>query len=289
MLPHPLNDDAVVAAFPEFRLHPEPLGRGGMKNAYHGRRQGKPLVLKIVREPLDAAELEGAVSLPDRLRREIEGMREINHPGIVRILDGPDVRSIDGHLRVWYTEPFYPGGTLADRLGQPQPLDFVLRLTSSLLEAVAALDHHGIVHRDIKPDNIAFDHDNQPVLLDLGIALFVDLTPLTNQFGPSPRTDIYAAPEQFDVRSKIEFDARTDMFLVGIVAFQTLTGKHPFNPNDPDGYLERLTTGRIDEDALKSAAPPSSLRSFLLRLLAPTPSQRFRKVEHALSAIPQSP
>ncbi len=94
MLPHPVNDSAVAAAFPELSIDTEPLGRGGMKNAYRGTQDGKDVVLKVVREPVEGEELEGATSLPDRLRREIDGMRAIEHPSIVKILCGPDVRLV---------------------------------------------------------------------------------------------------------------------------------------------------------------------------------------------------
>jgi serine/threonine-protein kinase len=280
-----VNDAAVAAAFPELSIDTEPLGQGGMKSAYRVTRDGDDLVLKVVREPVEAEELEGATSLPDRLRREIEGMRALEHPAIVKILDGPDVRLIDGQTRVWYIEPFYPGGTLADRIGAAHSVAAVLDLTARLLEAVGELSAHGIVHRDIKPGNIVFDADGQPVLLDLGIALFVDLTPLTNQFGASPRTDRYAAPEQFDVRSKVTFDARTDMFLVGMVAFETLTGQHPFQPANPERYMARLLSGDVDGAALDAVNAPADVRALLLRLLAPNRAHRFRKVEHALAAV----
>lgn len=285
MLPYPLSDDAVAEAFPELAIAPEPLGQGGMKNAYLGTRNGNHLVLKVVREPIEEDLLEGTVSLPNRLRREIEAMKLIEHQAIVRILGGPDVRSIDGHNRIWYLEPFYPGGTLAARIGTPQPVTDVLDLTSQLLDAVAVLSARGIVHRDIKPANIVFDELGRPVLLDLGIALFVDLTPLTNQFAASPRTTLYAAPEQFDERRKVTFDARTDMFLVGVVAFEVLTGRHPFQPDKPDTYMERLINGDFDGTALDAVDAPANVRDVLLRLLAPNRAQRFRKVEHAIEAI----
>ena len=62
------------------------------------------------------------MSLPERIRREMDGMRAINHRGIVQVIDGPDTREIDGRDRVWYVEPFYAGGTLTDRIDhQPHP------------------------------------------------------------------------------------------------------------------------------------------------------------------------
>lgn len=285
LLQNPLNDDAVVAAFTELEINPVPLGCGGMKNAYLGRRGDVELVLKVVREPIQTDEIEGANSLPDRIRREIDAMRGIEHPSIVRILEGPGIANIDGQQRVWYTEPFYSGGTLESRLGDPQPESDVVDLMIHLANAVKVLSEHGIVHRDIKPGNIVFDGANLPVLLDLGIAYFVDLTPLTDQFGPSPRTDAYAAPEQFDVRNRVSLDARTDLFLVGIVAFQMLTGYHPFRPDRPDGYFHRLHSGEIDSAALEAVGAGAEMNRVLRRLMAPNQALRFRKVEHAIRAI----
>ena len=285
MLPYPISDEAVVDAFPQFNVRKEPLGRGGMKTAYLVEQDEQPLVLKIIRQPLDDPDADGLVSLPARLIREIEGMNAIDHPRIVRILDGPATVEIEGHLRGWYTEPFYSGGTLADRLGTAWSEQSVVDLATGLVEAVGVLAENGIVHRDIKPGNIVFDDQDQPVLLDLGIALFIDLTPLTDQFGASPRTPAYAAPEQFQIRSLVRIDFRTDLFLVGVVLFEALTAKHPFNLGDPVEYLNRLGSGQFDQVALDAVSPSNPLRDLLRRLLAPNRAHRFRRVEHVATAI----
>jgi serine/threonine protein kinase len=285
LLENPVDDIAVAAAFSELNIDSTPLGRGGMKNAYRGSRDGVDLVLKVVREPVISDDNDGATSLPNRIRREIDGMRAVQHPSIVRVIEGPEIAIIDGQQRVWYIEPFYSGGTLESRLGAPHPEPDVIDLMGHLSAAVEVLSEHGIVHRDIKPGNIVFDSDGVPVLLDLGIAFFVGLTPLTNQFGASPRTDVYAAPEQFDVRNRVSLDARTDLFLVGMVAFEMLTGIHPFRPDQPDNYFERLLSGNIDISALNAVEPTAELRAVLHRLLAPNQAHRYRKVKHAIAAI----
>lgn len=285
LLQNPVDDIAVAAAFSELNIDSTPLGCGGMKNAYRGDRDGVDLVLKVVREPVICDDNDGSTSLPERIRREIDGMRAVQHPSIVRIIEGPGIATIDGQQRVWYIEPFYSGGTLESRLGVPHPQADVVELMGHLSAAVGVLSEHGIIHRDIKPGNIAFDSAGLPILLDLGIAFFVGLTPLTNQFGASPRTDIYAAPEQFDVRNRASLDARTDLFLVGMVAFEMLTGIHPFRPDQPDNYFGRLLSGEVDNAALDAVEPTAELRAVLQRLLAPSQAHRFRKVEHAIRAI----
>ena len=213
---NPLSAADVVAAFREHEVSPTPLGEGGMKSAFLIRAD-KPSVLKVVREPVQEDPLEGAVGLPERIRREIEGMRAISHPGVVQIVAGPDTRTIGGGLHVWYIEPFFDGGSLAERLDEPWPEAECVRLLGGLVDAAEALAQHNTVHRDIKPSNIVFDVSQRPVLLDLGIAYFQDLTPLTDSWGISPRTPMYAAPEQFEMRLHSSIDFRTDLFLIGLV------------------------------------------------------------------------
>lgn len=283
---NPLDHRLVVDAFPELELHEEPLGQGGMKNAYRGTLVGEDIVLKVIRQPLDIDEGEfDQTALPERLIREIDGMKSVEHPSLVRILQGPDVKEIAGAHRGWYLEPYYPGGELTKRLGSAWAEADVLDLMERLIGVVGALAASSIVHRDIKPDNIVYDADDQPVVLDLGIALFLDRTPLTASAAPSPRTPTFAAPEQFEPRRTTPLDFRTDLFLVGMVGFWACTGVHPFNPDDRDGYLARLVDGEFDTGALDAAPAGNELKEVLRRLLNKHPSGRYRKVEHAVEAL----
>lgn len=278
------NAQIVAAAFPELDIDPHPLGEGGMKSAYR-ILETTPRVLKVIREPVPEDSIEGALSLPERIRREIETLKSIDHPGIVSVLDGPDVRHMGNKPRVWYIEPYYASGTLADRLSVPLVESECIQLLSSLVKAAEALADHNVVHRDIKPSNIVFDNNGAPVLLDLGIAYFQDLTPLTENWDQSPKTPAYSAPEQYALRMQSVIDFRTDLFLIGLVVFEALTGTHPFNPSDPAGYHQRLLNGEWDEDALDRVDVSPGMRHLLRRLLAPSMSRRFRKFEHVHSRI----
>ena len=283
-VPNPVDPAAVVRAFPEFHLEQSPLGEGGTKSAYR-IVGGNSRVLKLVRDPIPDDALEGAISIPERIRREIEAMRAISHPGIVQILDGPEVRQVNDCQHLWYIEPLYPGGTLADRLTEPLPEGDCLDLLSALVDAADALAGHRTVHRDIKPTNIVFDDSDRPVLLDLGIAYFQELTPLTESQAPSPKTLMYAAPEQFTTGRYTKFDFRTDLFLIGIVIFQALTGQHPFLDLNPEQYAKRLATGTWDGTALDHVHASPGIRAILSRLLDPSMSRRYRTIEHLRAAI----
>ena len=106
----------------------------------------------------------------------------------------------------------------------------------------------------------------------------------TNAFAFSPRTNRYAAPEQFEVRLSAPIDSRTDQFLVGIVVFEAVVGSHPFGPDDPSGYLNRLMQGQLDDAALQTlASVPMQL--VLRRLLRAKPHERYRTAAQARRAI----
>lgn len=273
---------AVRAAFPELTVDDPPLGSGTFKVAFRVEREGQRLVLKVVKSPVD----EQDAVLPERMRREIEAMRAVSSPYVVEVIEGPSIRSIGDEKHIWYLEPYYANGTLDKRLQSPWPEAETIQLLNQLLLGVEALWSQGrLVHRDIKPANIAFDEDGTAILLDLGIALHLDLTPITDEVGLSPRTPVYAAPEQFDIKRDADVDFRTDLFLIGIVCFQALTGVHPFRPDTPNDYLRRLSDGRYDEDALNACKASGELKSVLIRLLGAKPNQRYRKLEYAHRAV----
>ena len=283
-LPHPIRPADVIAAFPEYALVPTPLGEGAVKSAFR-IHSDTSTVLKVIRVPLGDDTTEASSNLAERFRREIEVMRDINHPSIVRILSGPDVRPINDRDHVWYIEPLYPGGTLATRLVAPWPEDACVTLLTGLVNAVEALAQIGAVHRDIKPSNIVFDSSDRPVLLDLGIVYLPEFSSLTESWHESPKTPAYAAPEQFTPRSNAIIDFRTDLFLIGIVVFEALTGKHPFNPNEQAGYVTRISSCDWNNSALDQVAASEEMRQILHRLLQPLRSRRYRTIEQLRAAI----
>jgi serine/threonine protein kinase len=271
----------IAGAFPEYKFVKE-LGDGTFKVACLIEDGGKRKVLKVSKESLDGPD----ANLPERLRREIEAMKQVESDHIARVLDGPGVCQVGGKNRVFYIEQFYPGGTLDKRLNSRWSAEGVVNLLRDLLIAVKALEDAGIVHRDIKPENIVFDDAGKPVLLDLGIAYYRDLSAITEPFGSSPKTPRWAAPELFAMRSTVVIDSRADMFGVGVVCFEAATGGvHPFNPDESTQYMERLTEGQIDTQALCRASVPRPLTNILVRLLQPTPNRRYRKVAAALTAL----
>lgn len=156
-----------------------------------------------------------------------------------------------------------------------------LSLADALVSAVTYLwEQHHVVHRDIKPLNIMVKPDGTFVLLDIGVARHQDLTTLTVLPGEhQPGTIGYLAPEQLAPLKGREIDYRADLFAIGIVMYEQLTRRLPFDPNS-GSYRTLLTTGIAPD--MEDVPPP--VASLLARLLAPRPHGRFR-LEKATQAI----
>ena len=276
-------DHAVLqGSFPELEIDRHPLGEGRIKVAYGATWDGHPVVLKLVKTAL-VDDSDGAVQIPERTEREILALAKVNSPRIARVMRDPEVRVIDEEQFLSFLEQRYSDETLQTRVTPKWPEDRVVDLIDDLLTAVSALYAAGLVHRDIKPTNIVFDQNDRPVLLDLDAALHQDLDPLTSESLTGPGTEQYAAPEQFLPRGQVKLDFRSDLFSVGVVAFETLTGTHPFGHPAEDWY-QRMSKGNLDTDQLRGHCG-RSLQELLARLLLPEPNQRYRKITMAIEEL----
>lgn len=284
MPPLPFTDQDVVVAFPEFAVEVPHVGTGIDKVAYRAARDAEVLALKILSGAVDddVDEFDDGL-VTERFRRELQGMADVECPHIIRAVDEPQVRMIGSTNHVWYTEPFMMGGTLHQRLKSgPLTLPEVESLAIALLTAVDAMWNQGrIVHRDIKPKNIGFAGDGSPVLLDLGIALFTEMSDITESSLTGPGSQFYAAPEQFLPKNRSTIDFRTDLFQIGIVLVEALTGAHPFR--GAADYYRALTN--FDTASLSSVPITGRLQTAIPRLLAAHQSRRFRTTAMALASL----
>lgn len=284
-----LDDGMVAVAFPEFVLESGSLGHAGFKAVYRARdADGATLALKIVREPLN--DDETGESSPDLLRfaREIDTLTRVSHPHVISIHHRPSQRRIGPAEHLWYTEEFCERGTLADLLARGEGGEALAR--QLLEEVLDALDHlssaHSLVHRDIKPDNIGIGEDGSMILLDFGIAIDLSLDRITSTYSPSPLSLPWAAPEQITGFRSDSIDARTDLFQLGVVAFQVLTGKHPFYegltrlPNHPIAAIESF-----DPSILDQYTADAGLRKVISRCLRVSQNARPRSARAALDLL----
>ncbi|WP_419920110.1 protein kinase domain-containing protein [Candidatus Poriferisodalis sp.] len=272
----------LQGSFPELAVERHPLGEGRIKIAYGATWDGVPVVLKLVKTAL-VDDSDGAVQIPERTEREILALAKVSSPRVAQVLREPQIRVVDGEKFLSFLEQRYSDDTLLTRMTSEWHEDRVVDLVHDLLDAVAALTAADLVHRDIKPTNIVFDENDRPVLLDLDAALHQDLDPLTSESLTGPGTDRYAAPEQFLPRGQVKPDFRSDLYSVGVVAFEALTGAHPFGHPGEEWY-QRMTRGNLDINQLRRRCG-RPLQELLARLLLPEPNQRYRKISLAIEDL----
>ncbi len=207
------------ATFPEYTFV-RALTPSEQKAAFHVRdNAGQDLCLKIIAPNYER----------DRLDREIQALQSLNHPNVVKLIEYT-FSSRPGQQRHYMVEEFIDGQDLRNLLipGTPWTYPCVAACFALLCDGLAAMKAEGIVHRDLKPENIRVRPDNTPVIIDFGLARHLSLPALTQTaFGAGIGTPIYFAPEQFD-GTKYEIDHRTDLFALGILLYEALTGEHPF-------------------------------------------------------------
>lgn len=276
-------DDDVVAAFPEFSITIPHVGSGRDKVAFRATDGATEFALKVMINHLDLDNegLEQAEGVIERFDREMRAMQAVDCPHVATVSHGPATRLISGADHLWFGEPFLNEGTLHALLreGRLAP-DAADDLARALLIAVAAMwNAERIVHRDIKPQNIGYI-DGRVVLMDLGTVLFTELNPLTAPSLTGPGSQFYASPEQFEARRFSTPDFRSDLFQIGIVLFEAISGRHPFR-GAGGSYLDALKS--FDPARLSSLACSDRMKALIGRLLQGRPAGRFRTPESALS------
>ena len=252
--------------FGDYRLV-APLGRGGMASVYKAERRGETSALK---RPL-AAFLDEPEFI-ERFQREADIGRTLHHPNIVRILERGAVERVP-----YFTMELIAGETLAAHLRHAGALD--PRLATGIVVQIAeALDYahlKGVVHRDLKPSNVMVLEDGTAKVMDYGIARarrFEGLT-VTGSFLGSPE---YVAPEAIEGKGT---DARSDLYSLGVIFYEVLTGRRPFSADTPFGVLRKhLTEPPPPPSQLRPDLPPE-LERIVLRLLDKHADQRYAGAE----------
>jgi serine/threonine-protein kinase len=200
------------------------LGSGGMADVYAAEHEqlGRPLAVKVMH-----AHLARDAEMRVRFRREAEAASRLVHPLIATPLDYGEVGEV-----VYLVMPFLGGGCLADDLTRQRVIE-VNRLVRICAQVSTALDYahrQGVVHRDVKPDNVLFDEDGNAILTDFGIATAQFHGRLTAG-GRAMGTPHYMAPEQAMGKT---LDGRADLYAVGVMLYECLVGFPPFD--GLDGY-----------------------------------------------------
>ena len=251
------------------------LGSGGMATVYLARdlKHRRFVALKVL-SPALAASL-GA----DRFLREIELAARLQHPHIVTVFDSGDAGGI-----LWYTMPYVEGETLRARLERERqlPLDVALRIAVEAARALEFAHQHGVLHRDVKPENLLLTTDGSTMVADFGIARpWGEMSKLT-QSGVVVGTPAYMSPEQ--AAGERALDARTDVYALGCVLYEMLAGEMPYSGPNAQAVLAR----RLSEPApsLRTTRDlPVAVERTVARALARTPADRYASAAEFARAL----
>ena len=252
-----------------------PLGRGGMASVYLAMQESvqREVALKIM-----SPTLLGDPQFGERFLREARIAAKLRHPHVVQVHDV----GVAGGLHYIAME-YLPGGPVLQRDGPARGLRFALRATREIASALGYAHARGVIHRDIKPDNILLREDGAAVLTDFGIARASDNVRMT-MAGAIIGTPSYMSPEQ---ARGMELDGRSDLYSLGIVFYELLLGRVPYTAEDS------LTVGIMHITAPLPELPAEHrwLQPVFDRLLAKDPGARFQtgdELAQALAEIEQS-
>ena len=265
-----LQAEVQAALREHFTLERE-LPRGGMSRVFVATENAlrRQVVIKVL-----APELAATLSA-ERFKREITLAARLQHPHIVPLLSAGLAGS---HL--YYTMPFVDGESLRQRMDRERPMAFsdILSILDAVARALAYAHEEGVVHRDIKPENVMFFH-GQAVVLDFGIgkALISASTAETElqritQVGMSLGTPTYVAPEQ--ASGDPSLDHRADLYALGVVAYEMITGHPPFTGRSPQVVIEAHANRKPEPITARRPDVPKPLAAIVMRCLEKRPIDR---------------
>ena len=242
------------------------IARSGMASIYKGTdtRTGKPVAIKIPHP-----EMECEPIFFERFKRETDIGAKLDHPGVMKVFVDED------RSRVYMVMEWVEGQLLRRLMsGRKFPPERAVKITLRILDALGYIHSHGVVHRDLKPENIMVDVDDNIKLIDFGIAANagarrITFAKLSNTMG----TPDYISPEQ--VKGK-RGDARSDLYAMGVMLYEMLTGKVPFRGDNPFAIMnDRLLNNPIPPREIDPAITPQ-LQEIIYRALERNPANRYQ-------------
>jgi serine/threonine-protein kinase len=254
------------------------LGSGGMATVYLAEdlRHHRKVAVKVLR-PEIAASLGS-----ERFFREIEVAARLQHPHILPLLD-----SGEGDGLYWFVMPYVAGESLRDRLAREGelPVHDAVKILAEVVDALAAAHAEGVVHRDIKPDNVMLS-GRHALVTDFGVAKAVSEATgrqtLTTA-GVALGTPSYMAPEQ--ATADPQLDHRVDIYAAGVLGYEMLTGSPPFVGRSAQEILAaQVTQAPLAISARRQAVPPA-LEAVLMKCLEKRPADRWQHAEELLAQL----
>ena len=272
-----MSERLSAALADRYRIDRE-LGAGGMATVYlaDDLKHRRKVAIKVLREDLSMS--VGAA----RFLREIEIAAQLQHPNILPLLDSGEAAG-----RLFYVMPYVEGQSLRQRLTREHelPVGEAVRLLIEVVDALSYAHQRGVVHRDIKPDNVMLT-GRHAVVADFGVARAVSQATggdgLTSM-GVALGTPAYMAPEQATADPNV--DQRADIYAIGVVAYELLAGKPPFSGASPQQILAAHVTTAAEPVSRHRPGVPAALEQLVMRCLEKRPADRFQTADELLAAL----
>src|SRR5215831_14069936 len=246
------------------------LGRGGMADVYLAIQVSlsRPVAIKVL-----AAERTAGEETVTRFEQEARTIARLDHPNIVSIFDVG--RTGDG--RLYYVMPYLPNGDLSTRDLRDDDAG-VTAILKALTRALGYAHKLGIVHRDVKPENVLFDKLDRPLLADFGIALASSDFARVTREGSTIGSSGYMSPEQ---ARGLPIDGRADLYSLGVVAYEMLSGDLPYH--GPDTLSVALA--HVEQPIPRLPLRRRRWQPFIDKAMAKSPDERFQTAEQMEAAL----
>ncbi|MEW6355649.1 MAG: protein kinase [Planctomycetota bacterium] len=273
LAPEGPNEDAPPKRLGDYEIV-ETLGEGGMGVVYKAKHLGLDRIIALKILP---TRFSGSQHL-ERFLREARAAAQLEHPNVVGI---HAVGEAEGRhfIEMQYVE----GQTLAQIIARrgPVPLDEAIRIIRDIARALGAAHAKGIIHRDIKPDNIMTDREGTVKVMDFGLARSEAASAITGD-GQVIGTPLYMSPEQCD---GMPADARSDIYSLGATLYKMLTGKPPFTGETPLAVMRQHAD--TPPPSVKRDLPhlPDAVCALIQKMLAKDPNDRFQNCDQLLAAL----
>lgn len=254
----------------------EPIGQGGFSQAYKAiGPDGKPVILKF-----PDAFLIGDPATYERFRREFAAGQKLNHPAIPRTIAMKEAPE-----GVFLVQEFVEGRSLRAFIAEraPMPVDEAVSIGVQLAGVIGYLHSNGVYHRDLKPENIIVDPDGHVHIIDFGSALMEGSRRVTWRYGSNAMgTPDYMAPEQIQGKRG---DARTDVYALGMILYELLTGTVPFQGDNALSVMNQHLTATPESPRSIRLSIPPEVEAIVLKAIRRDPDERYqsaREMEHDL-------